>query len=53
LMDTLFDLENGMYAQLSAEMLAEAGIEIACFTFGPFLMWYLWRHRKWLGGGKA
>ena len=47
LMDALYSLEHGMYAQLSAEMLAEVGIEITCFTFGPFLMWYVWRHRGW------
>jgi hypothetical protein len=53
LLDTLYDLEHGMYAQLSAEMLAEVGIEIACFTFGPFLMWYVWRHRRWFVGGEG
>ena len=49
LMDALYSVEHGLYAPLSAEVLGEIGIEITCFTFGPFLMWYVWRHRRWLG----
>ncbi len=49
LMDTLYNLEHGMYLHPSGEMLAEIGINITCFVFGPFLMWYVWRHRRWLG----
>lgn len=47
LMDTLYSLEHGMYRQLSDEMITEIVIEIACFVFGPFLMWYVWRYRRW------
>jgi hypothetical protein len=49
LMDTLYNLEHGMYRHLTGEMLTEVAINVVCFVFGPFLMWYLWRHRRWLG----
>ena len=49
LMDTLYNLEHAMYFHLSGEMLAETGINLSCFFFGPVLMSYLWHHRKWLG----
>jgi hypothetical protein len=49
LMDTLYSLEHGMYLHLTAEMCAEIAIELTCFVFGPFLMWYVWHHRRWLG----
>ncbi len=49
LMDTLYNLEHGMYYSWSTEMLIENAINIGCFFFGPFLMAYLWRHRRWLG----
>jgi hypothetical protein len=49
LMDTLYNLEHGMYLHLGTEMLAEAVINVTCFASGPFLMWYVWRHRRWLG----
>jgi hypothetical protein len=49
LMDTLYNLEHGMYFILSSEMLGEIAINITCFTFGPFVMAYVWRHRRWLG----
>jgi len=49
LMDTLYNLEHGMYFHPSAEMLTEALINVSCFVSGPLLMWYVWRHRKWLG----
>jgi hypothetical protein len=48
LMDTLYSLEHNLYAQPSAEVFGEMAIEVACFTVGPFLMWYTWRHRHWL-----
>ncbi|MBI1816816.1 MAG: hypothetical protein HYR72_17695 [Deltaproteobacteria bacterium] len=49
LMDTLYNLENGMYASIGPEMAAEVLINVTCFLFGPFLMSYVWRHRRWLG----
>jgi len=49
LMDTLYNLEHRMYATLTAEMLAETVINVTCLVFGPFLMWYVWRHRRGLG----
>lgn len=49
LMDTLYNLEHGMYLHLTSEMVAEIVINATCFIFGPFLMWYVWHHRRWLG----
>ena len=49
LMDTLYNLEHGMYSHMSPEMAAEMLINLSCFTFGPFLMSYVWRQRRWLG----
>ena len=49
LMDTLYNLEHGMYLRLTGEMIVEAAINVTCFVFGPLLMWYVWRHRRWLG----
>jgi len=51
LMDLLYDLEHGMYVQASPETATEMAIVIACFVFGPLLMRYVWRHRRWLDGG--
>jgi hypothetical protein len=48
LMDTLYNLERGMYLRFSSEILVESIINIGCFVSGPFLMWYVWRHRRWL-----
>jgi hypothetical protein len=48
LMDLLYDLEHGVYAQLSLDAANEMAIVICCFVFGPFLMSYVWRHRRWL-----
>ncbi|MFQ5666737.1 MAG: hypothetical protein ACE5I7_09935 [Candidatus Binatia bacterium] len=48
LMDILYNLAHGTYRQLRGETLAEIGINLTCFTFGPLLMWYVWRHRRWL-----
>jgi hypothetical protein len=50
LMDVLYDLKHGVYAQLSPEMATEMAIVICCFVFGPLLMRYVWRHRRWLDG---
>lgn len=49
LMDTLYNLEHGMYFHLSAEMLGEVAINLSCFVLGPLVMSYVWRHRTWLG----
>jgi hypothetical protein len=48
LMDTLYDLEHGLYLHPDGAMLGEIAINVVCFSFGPFLMWYVWRHRRWL-----
>jgi hypothetical protein len=48
LMDTLYNLQHGMYLHFDGAMLGEIGINVACFGFGPFLMWYVWRHRRCL-----
>ena len=48
LMDTLYNLEHGLYLDPDGAMLGEIAINVTCFIFGPFLMWYLWRHRRWL-----
>lgn len=53
LMDALYDLEHGVYKELSPEVVTEIAIVIACFLFGPFLMHYLWRHRRWLDAPQA
>jgi hypothetical protein len=49
LMDTLYNIEHGMYASVGMEMAVEIAINAGCFIFGPFLMSYVWRHRRWLG----
>jgi hypothetical protein len=49
LIDTLYNLEHSMYGQMTLEMLAETVINLSCFTLGPLLMGYVWRHRRWLG----
>ena len=47
LMDTLFNLEHGKYADMTGEMAVETLINVACLTFGPFTMVRLWRsHRR-------
>jgi hypothetical protein len=48
LMDVLYDLKHGVYAQLSPEMATEMAIVTCCLVFGPLLMRYVWRHRRWL-----
>jgi hypothetical protein len=50
LMDMLYDLEHGVYTQLTPDTVTEIAIVIGCFVFGPLLMRYVWRHRRWLDG---
>ena len=45
LMDTLWNLEHGKYAHMTAEMAIETIINVVCLTFGPFTMLRLWRAR--------
>ena len=49
-MDTLFNLEHGKYADMTAEMAIETAINVACVTFGPATMVRLWRIRGRLAG---
>jgi hypothetical protein len=44
-MDTLFNLENGKYADRSPEMAVEAVINAATWTLGPWLIRRSWRSR--------
>ncbi len=48
LLDTLYNLENGKYASIDGAMAAEVIINLFSLTFGPFLIIYVWRHRRWL-----
>lgn len=48
LLDTLYNLENGKYASIDGAMAAEVMINLFSLTFGPFLIVYVWRHRRWL-----
>jgi hypothetical protein len=45
LMDTLYNLEHGKYADATVEMALEALINVVCLTFGPYTMWRLWAAR--------
>jgi hypothetical protein len=45
-MDVLFNLENGTYTRWSGPIAAEVVINLFCFTFGPFLLWYFWKNRR-------
>ncbi|HLY39142.1 MAG TPA: hypothetical protein VKU61_13950 [Candidatus Binatia bacterium] len=45
LIDTTFDVEQGMYAQRSAAMAVEAVINVFCLTVGPFAVGWFWRYR--------
>jgi hypothetical protein len=42
-MDVSYNLLNGLYDHVSTAMIMENGINLYCFTFGPFLIWYLLR----------
>jgi hypothetical protein len=45
-MDVLYNLENGMYAVWSAPMAGEIVINLFCLTFGPFLLVWFWKNRR-------
>jgi hypothetical protein len=45
-MDVLYNLEHGLYAIANVQMAGEIFINVWCFTLGPGLMIYLWRHRR-------
>jgi hypothetical protein len=45
LMDVLYNLENGMYANLGGPMIGEMVINVYCLSLGPFLIAYFWRMR--------
>jgi hypothetical protein len=45
-MDVLYNLENDMYARWNGPIAGEVVINLFCFTFGPFLLWYFWRNRR-------
>jgi hypothetical protein len=49
LIDTAYNLWNGMYAQPSAAMAAEVAINGFCFTFATWLSTFVWRQRRALG----
>ncbi len=49
LLDVLFNLEQGLYARLSAAMAVETVINLFCLAAGPFFVVYFWRHRARLG----
>ncbi|MGC2761967.1 MAG: hypothetical protein WA206_11690 [Candidatus Binatus sp.] len=51
LLDTLYNLENGKYASIDGAMAVEVMINLFSLTFGPFLIIYVWRHRRWLMRG--
>jgi hypothetical protein len=48
LLDVLYDLENGKYASIDGAMAVEVMINLFSLTFGPFLIIYVWCHRRWL-----
>ena len=48
LLDVLYDLENNRYASIGGAMAVEVMINLFSLSFGPFLIIYLWRHRRWL-----
>ena len=45
-MDVSYNLLNGLYDNVSTAMIMENGINLFCFTFGPFLIWYLLRRHE-------
>jgi hypothetical protein len=49
LMDTLYNLENGKYAAIDTAMAVEVAINVCSLAFGPFIISYLWRNRRWFG----
>ena len=49
LIDTAYNLWNGMYRTRSGAMAAEVVINLFCFTFATWLAAFLWRQRRALG----
>jgi hypothetical protein len=49
LMDLLYDLEHGTFAQLTAESLIELAIVVLVLALGPVVITYLWSNRRQLG----
>ena len=47
--DTAYNLWNGMYANVTAAMAAEIGINVFSFGFATWLSAFLWRNRHALG----
>ena len=50
-MDVLYNLENGMYDTWSGPMIGEIVINLFCLTFGPFLLVWFWRNRRFAEAG--
>lgn len=46
LMDLLYDLEHGKFADMTPAMAIETGIVLVCLVFGPFTMRRLWAARR-------
>lgn len=51
LMDLLYDLEHGTFAQLTGESLIELAIVVLLLALGPVILTYLWTRRRQLGIG--
>jgi phage shock protein PspC (stress-responsive transcriptional regulator) len=51
LMDLLYDLEHGTFAQLTSESLIELVIVVLVLALGPVVITYLWTRRRQLGLG--
>ena len=49
LIDTAYNLWNGMYRTRSLAMTAEVAINVFCFAFAIWLAAFLWRQRRALG----
>lgn len=49
LIDSLYNLENGKYASMGSAMAVELLINICSLGFGPFIIGYVWRNRRWFG----
>ena len=45
LIDTTFDVEQGLYGTRSAAMAVETFINVFCLTVGPLAVWWFWRYR--------
>ncbi len=42
--DTLFNIEQGLYTHGGPEMAAEIVINLFCWIFGPLTIWRMWGH---------